>query len=192
MYHKPFFRSILAVLFLFTCIVSASAQKTYTLSGYIKDKKSGEDLIGASVVAKGTSKGVTSNTYGYFALTLPQGEYTFKVDYLGYKSFETKIKLNADTRMTFTLDPDNVMGEVEITSESPREQLDKTQMSTIELNVQQMKKLPVLFGEVDVLKTLQLLPGVQSGSEGSTGFFVRGGAQDQNLIILDEAPVYNA
>jgi len=192
MHYKPVFRGLLFLIFLLSFTVSASAQKTYTLSGYIKDKSSGEELIGATVMVKGTTKGATTNSYGYFALTLAQGEYSFRIDYLGYKSFETKIKLNADTRMTFKLEPDNVMNEVEINAESPREQLDKTQMSKIELNVQQMKKLPVLFGEVDVLKTLQLLPGVQSGSEGSTGFFVRGGAQDQNLIILDEAPVYNA
>ncbi len=192
MHYKPVFKGIFFLLFLFSFLTNASAQKTFTLSGYVKDKSSGEELIGATVMAKGTTKGATTNSYGYFALTLPQGEYSFRVDYLGYKSFETKINLNTDTRMTFKLDPDNVMNEVEINAESPREQLEKTQMSKIELNVQQMKKLPVLFGEVDVLKTLQLLPGVQSGSEGSTGFFVRGGAQDQNLIILDEAPVYNA
>src|ERR1039458_887877 len=100
--------------------------------------------------------------------------------------------LKDDVKMNFKLEQDNVMNEVDVSAENPRDQLDKTQMSKIDLNVEQMKKLPVLFGEVDVLKTLQLLPGVQSGSEGSTGFFVRGGAQDQNLIILDGAPVYNA
>ena len=192
MHYKPVFRGILILSLLFASIINASAQSSYTLSGYIKDKASGEDLIGAVVTAAGTGKGATTNTYGYFALTLPEGNYTFKVDYLGYKSYETKINLNTNTRLTFKLDPDNVMGEVEIKAENPRDQLEKTQMSKIDLNVEQMKKLPVLFGEVDVLKTLQLLPGVQSGSEGTTGFYVRGGAQDQNLIILDEAPVYNA
>src|ERR1019366_7723639 len=105
--------------------INASAQNNYTLSGYIKDSKSGEDLIGAVITAKGTGKGATTNTYGYFALTLPQGEYTFRIDYLGYKAFETKINLNANTRMNFKLDPDNVMGEVEINAENPRSQLEK-------------------------------------------------------------------
>jgi len=192
MHYKTVPRGILILISLFVSIINASAQNNYTLSGYIKDKQSGEDLIGAVITAVGTGKGASTNTYGYFALTIPQGEYTFKIDYLGYKTFQTKINLNTNTRMTFKLDPDNMMGEVEVKAENPRDQLQQTQMGKIDLNIEQMKKLPVLFGEVDVLKTLQLLPGVQSGSEGTTGFYVRGGAQDQNLIILDEAPVYNA
>src|SRR6185437_3835516 len=192
MQYKTAFKGTLILLLSFSSLASVTAQASYTLSGYIKDGKSGEDLIGAVITVKGTSKGATTNTYGYFALTLPAGEYTFHIDYIGYKALDTKINLNTNTRMTFKLDPDNVMGEVEINAENPRSQLEKTQMGKIDLNVEQMKKLPVLFGEIDILKTLQLLPGVQSGSEGTTGFFVRGGAQDQNLIILDEAPVYNA
>jgi hypothetical protein len=193
MHNKNKILALLPLL-LFTLIFnfSASAQSGFTLSGYVKDKASGEDLIGASVVAVGTGKGISANSYGYYALTLPEGVYTIKVSYIGYKTIEEKITLKANTKIDFKLDADNVLNEVEVHGEAPRTQLDKTQMSKMDLNIEQVKKLPVLFGEVDVLKTLQLLPGVQSGSEGSTGFFVRGGAQDQNLIILDEATVYNA
>jgi hypothetical protein len=182
-------------LLLFFLIISSSVsngQANYTLSGYIKDKSSGEDLIGASIIAVGTGKGTSTNSYGYYALTLPAGSYSIKVSYIGYKTIEEKVNLQVNTKMDFKLDADNVLGEIEVHGDAPRTQLDKTQMSKMDLNIEQVKKLPVLFGEVDVLKTLQLLPGVQSGSEGSTGFFVRGGAQDQNLIILDEATVYNA
>src|ERR1017187_3487292 len=157
MRYKHFFHTLLPVLCFFLIFTSASAQKKYTLSGYITDKQSGEDLIGASVVAVGTGTGGTTNGYGYFAVTLPAGTYTIKISYLGYKKIEQKIILKADVKMNFKLDQDNVMNEVDVSAENPRDQLDKTQMSKIDLNVEQMKKLPVLFGEVDVLKTLQLL-----------------------------------
>jgi len=185
-------RYILCAILLVSGLVNAYAQKSYTLSGYIKDKESGEDLIGVSVVAEGTGNGTTANDYGFYSLTLPEGPYTIKISYLGYKAIEEKVNLKADTKINYKLESDAELKEVEVHGDAPRAQLDKTQMSKIDLNMDQVKKLPVLFGEVDVLKTLQLLPGVQSGSEGSTGFFVRGGAADQNLIILDEATVYNA
>jgi hypothetical protein len=182
---------LLLILFALSEMTGIYAQNTCTLSGYLKDKESGETLIGASIQAVGTGKGSVSNEYGFYSLTLPPGEYTLKVTYLGYTTIEQKINLKTSTKIDFKLVTDQLK-EVEIQGDAPRSQLDKTQMSKMDLNMEQVKKLPVLFGEVDVLKTLQLLPGVQSGSEGSTGFFVRGGAQDQNLIILDEAIVYNA
>jgi hypothetical protein len=192
MRNKRRCQSFILFLLLLTAAINASAQNNYTLSGYIKDKESGEDLIGANIVVVGAGKTASANGYGYYSLTLPEGPYTLRIAYLGYKAIEEKIKLNADTRLDFKLLQENTMSTVEVNADAPRNQLEKTQMSKIDLNIEQVKKLPVLFGEVDVLKTLQLLPGVQSGAEGTTGFFVRGGAQDQNLIILDEATVYNA
>ncbi len=183
---------LIFLLFVSSFAGQAFAQKNYTLSGSVKDKETGEDLIGVSVVAVGVGKGTTSNEYGFYSLTLPEGSYTIRFAYLGYKTIDEKINLKTNTKIDYKLENTSQMKEVEINADGPRAQLDKSQMSKIDLSMDQVKKLPVLFGEVDVLKTLQLLPGVQSGSEGSTGFFVRGGAQDQNLIILDDAIVYNA
>jgi hypothetical protein len=182
---------ILALL----CLIwgSADAQQKFTLSGYLKDKSNGEAMIGATIYVVETGGGAAANTYGYYSLTLPSGIYHLKISSLGYTQQPDSINLINSFRRDYLLTPSaEELKEVTVTAEGAREQVQKTQMGRIDISIQQAKKLPVLFGEVDIMKTLQLLPGVQSGSEGTTGFYVRGGGPDQNLILLDGAVVYNA
>lgn len=171
----------------------AYTQVKYTISGYIKDKSSGEDLLGATVYVQETGGGAAANNYGFYSITLPAGTYHLKISFLGYSQQSDSIVLNSSRRRDYLLEPGaQELKEITVTGEGARQLVQKTQMGKIDVSIQQVKKLPVLLGEVDILKTLQLLPGVQSGSEGSTGFYVRGGGPDQNLILLDEAIVYNA
>ncbi len=172
-----------------------SAQSKFTLSGYVKDKKSGETLIGANIVnMDNPSLGSTSNTYGFYSLTLPEGSYNIVFSYLGYADQKFQIDLKKDIQFNVELEDGLLMDEVVITSnkEEKRKNVEGTQMGTIELPIENIKKLPAIFGEVDILKALQLLPGVLSSGEGNAGFYVRGGGPDQNLVLLDEAVVYNA
>lgn len=168
------------------------ARQGYTVSGYVRDSTSGESLIGASIGIKGTSKGVQTNTYGFFSITLPAGEHTLVFTYIGYEAQERAVKAGADRNVTALLMPKSFRArEVVITDRRRDENVKNTDMGTVELTTEQMKKLPALMGETDPLKVLQLLPGVQAAGEGNAGFYVRGGGPDQNLILLDEAPVYN-
>ncbi len=171
----------------------AFPQKKHTISGYIRDAKTGESLYGASVYSEKLRKGVVSNQYGFYSLTLPEGEYVIKASFIGYKDFTKKIKLTHDISLDIELEQNVfVTKTVVVKSENPDKNIKQVQMSAVRIPVTEIKEIPVIFGEVDVLKTIQLLPGVQSGNEGSAGFYVRGGGPDQNLIILDEAIVYNA
>ena len=181
----------------FTCLLFsctfAIGQDKVTLSGYVRDKTSGEDLIGAAVSIVETKSGAVCNTFGYYSITLPAGYYHIRISYLGYITQMDSIKLTHTIRKDFLLGTSSKeLKEVTVNANSGRQQVEKTQMGKIEVSIADVKKLPVLFGEVDILKTLQLLPGVQGGSEGTTGFYVRGGGPDQNLILLDGATVYNA
>lgn len=170
----------------------STAQNKYTISGYIKDASSGESLLGASVTIKELNKGVQSNEYGFYSITIPEGTYTIISSYLGYVSIIDTIKLNKSLRRNINLKSKAILSsEVTITSKRADENVKSTQMSTQTLEMEKVKTLPVILGEVDILKTLQLLPGVQSAGEGNSGFYVRGGGPDQNLVLLDEAVVYN-
>ncbi|RPD38221.1 TonB-dependent receptor [Chitinophaga barathri] len=170
----------------------AYAQQGYTVSGYVRDSTTGESLIGASIGIKGTTRGVQTNTYGFFAVTLPPGEHTLVFTFIGYQPQERPVKAGADRNVTALLVPRSFQAkEVVITDRRKDENIKNTDMGKVELSTEQMKKLPALMGEVDPLKILQLLPGVQAAGEGNAGFYVRGGGPDQNLILLDEAPVYN-
>lgn len=190
LYNRMRFYFLFCLLFLFN---SLSAQVRYTVSGYVRDSANGEDLIGAAVLVKETGAGTVTNTYGRYALNLPGGTYTLRVASVGYKTIEQRITLSADKQVDFIIAPETAeQKEIVLKADAPRAELDRTQMGKVNLQMSKVRELPVLFGEVDVLKTLQLLPGVQSSSEGTTGFYVRGGGPDQNLIILDEAVVYNA
>ena len=195
---KFFFgRAFLAFIFFLVnflfCAANLHAQNRVTISGNVRDAATGEDLIGATVVAKGTNIGATTNAYGRYAITLPTGKYFLRISYIGYKSIEREVDATVSQQLDITLQPETTeLKEVEIRADAPRNDLDRTQMSKVDIPITKVKELPAIFGEVDVLKTLQLLPGVQSGNEGTTGFFVRGGGSDQNLIVLDEALVYNA
>ncbi|MFH2141645.1 MAG: TonB-dependent receptor, partial [Bacteroidota bacterium] len=170
----------------------AFSQK-YTISGYVRDQQTGEELIGANIFIKDLSKGTITNTYGFYSLTFPAGEYTISCSFLGYTDYSKKIKLDKDIKNNILLSESVYMTkEVVIVGEKPEDNVESTQMGTVRLPVESIKKLPAIFGEVDIMKTIQLLPGVQSGGEGNSGFYVRGGGPDQNLILLDEAVVYNA
>lgn len=186
-------RGIFVILFLSLFIFQASAQKKYTVSGYVKDKVNGENYIGTSVYIKELLKGTTTNTFGFYSITLEEGEYTLVVSYLGFKKIEKKITLNKSLHFNFELEPESFTTKVfEVIGEREDKNTNEAVMSTIDLEVEKIKPLPALFGEVDVLKTIQLLPGVQSAGEGNSGFYVRGGGPDQNLILLDGATIYNA
>lgn len=163
-----------------------------TLSGYLRDAASGEELLYATVRVLDTDKGATTNEYGFYSLTLPQGAYRLQFSYVGYESRIVEIGLDKDTRLDAELDAAATLQEVVIKATPEDENIRSTEMSVATLDMNDAKLIPVLFGEQDILKTIQLLPGVSPNSEGNAGFFVRGGDADQNLVLLDEAPVYNA
>lgn len=182
--------------FLIICLVVIThcvmAQQNYTLSGYVKDAQNGEELIGVTVLIKEKGTGVITNPYGFYSITLPQGEYTISFSYLGYDTNESTIKLDKNIEQNVEL-IENVleMDELVITDKPLDENVTAVRMSSNELNIQQIKKMPALFGEPDIIKTIQMLPGVISAGEGTSSFFVRGGSADQNLILIDEAPIYD-
>ena len=185
---------ICTYIFILICLsISGLHAQKYTISGYVREKETGEEMVGASVYVKEITKGTITNTYGYYSLTLEKGTYTLVVSFLGYREISQTITLNKDIRKNFNLDPAVMQtDEVVITGERKDKNIKSTEMSTIKLPVKQIKELPAFLGEVDILKTIQLLPGVQSSGEGNSGFYVRGGGPDQNLILLDGATVYNA
>ena len=181
-------------LFLTIFFFVSSAQEKHTVSGVIREKKSGEVLIGAAVYLKELPKSVTiSNAYGFYSITAPAGNYTLIVGFAGFRQDTIKINLNINQVLPIQLVPGgSQLMEVVVNARKRNENVVKPIMGTQKLTINEIKNIPVLFGEKDVLKTIQLLPGVKSAGEGSSGFYVRGGAADQNLILLDEATVYNA
>ncbi len=172
----------------------AFAQEKYTISGTVKDKKTGELLIGTVIrISEIKNLGTASNEYGFYSITIPEGDYTMVISMLGYKTVSEKIGLHQNVKKDIFLgDTVKSMEEVVITDEQKDANVTDPQMGAQKLDIKEINKIPVLFGEKDILKTIQLLPGIKSGGDGGSGFFVRGGAADQNLILLDEAPVYNA
>ena len=185
-------KPILLVLFFFQ-LSSLSAQNAgkFSISGELEDSFTGEKLIGATIYDYKTGLGITSNIYGFYSLTLPSDSVDLLFSYVGYKPLRKSFLLNHDLRIDIKLDPGELLAEAEVVAEI--EQIEeRTQMSSMELDMNKVRTLPVLLGERDIIKTLQLLPGVQKGSEGASGLYVRGGSPDQNLILLDGVPVYNA
>jgi len=171
----------------------AAAQQSFVVSGSVKDKQTGESLIKAVVrIQELPNAGIISNEYGFYSLSLPKGNYSVVVSQVGYETLVQKIKLDSSQTINFFLQTKNVLKEVVVESSRKNDNLTKAQMGTETINMAAISKVPVIFGEKDLLKTIQLLPGVKSAGEGNSGFFVRGGGADQNLILLDEAPVYNA
>lgn len=170
------------------------AQQKHTISGTIKEKKSGEVLIGASVyLLENPKAGTVSNAYGFYSITALEGTYTLIVSFSGYQQDSIKIELTKDLTQVVQLSQGNTELQAVVVSSSKRnENVLKSYMGVQKLSINEIKNVPIIFGERDVLKTMQLLPGVKSAGEGSSGFYVRGGGADQNLILLDEAPVYNA
>ncbi|BDC99455.1 TonB-dependent receptor [Persicobacter psychrovividus] len=184
-------KTLLLVLFL--ALGQAAFAQNFSVSGYLKDGKTGEELPFANVVVKGTTTGVTTNAYGFYTLTLPEGEYELNYQFLGYTTLTKKVSLNKNIKFTAELQPSTkTLEEVVIEGEAANANVVKNEMSVVALSPKSISTVPVLFGEKDILKTIQLMPGVSSTGEGNSGFYVRGGSADQNLIILDEAPVYNA
>ena len=178
-------------LFIFLLfITSVFGQDKHTISGYITDKNNGESIVGANIYCTELDLGVTSNTYGFYSLTLPSGSYNISYSFIGYQTENKNFQLINSKKydVEFELSTVNIQ-EVVVTAD--KSIVEKTQTSMIDIPIEQIKTIPALLGEVDVLKAIQLLPGVQS-SEGSSGFYVRGGGPDQNLILLDGVPVYNA
>ncbi len=168
------------------------SQESYTISGYIEDEQSREALISANVFEGKSKLGTVSNLYGFYSITLPKDSVYLSFSYIGYQSKVIGIYLDKDISIDIKLNSSTTLKQVEIVAENSVKIEEDSQMSSIEVPIQQIKKIPALLGEVDVLKTLQLLPGVQSGGEGQSGLYVRGGSPDQNLILLDGVPVYNA
>jgi hypothetical protein len=173
--------------------IQSIAQDKVVLNGTIRDIQSGESIIRATIrIQELPNLGVFSNEYGFYSISLSKGKYTLLVSQLGYDLFSQKIQLDSSRVLNIQLSALNQLKEVVVESSRKNNNLTKAQMGTETLNMAAISKVPVIFGEKDILKTLQLLPGVKSAGEGNSGFYVRGGAADQNLILLDEAPVYNA
>ncbi|MGB4776014.1 MAG: TonB-dependent receptor [Daejeonella sp.] len=186
-------KSFTLLLFLFIYFQTGLAQTRLSLNGSIKDSQSGETLIGATVKLTGkTQSSTSSNAYGFYSLNAEAGDYELIVSYVGYKTIRQPVSMINDTRLDLVLYADNNLEEVVISSVKKNENVVSAQMGVEKVNVKEISNVPVLFGERDILKTLQLLPGIKSAGEGNSGFYVRGGSTDQNLILLDEAPVYNA
>ena len=181
------------IIITFFCLISISyiyCQEKYTLSGFVSDQNNGENIIGVNIFCKDLKQGVASNTYGFYSLTLPKGEYEISFSYIGYENQIYNINLNKDIEkdIAFKISSFSV-GEIQVRGKANI--VKQTQSSVIEIPIEQIRSIPALLGEVDIIKAIQLLPGVQS-SEGTSGFYVRGGGPDQNLILLDGVPVYNA
>ncbi len=185
---KYLFYSLIFLIFSTQLVYSQS----FTLSGYIRDSLNGEVLIGATLRINDINKGASTNNFGFYSLTVPKGQYVILVNYIGYKILRSEILLDANKTLNFSISPEILQtSEVVITTQRNDKNVMSTEMSRAELSAERIKTLPVILGEPDVLKAITLLPGIKSGGEGNTGFYVRGGGPDQNLILMDDAVVYN-
>ncbi len=183
------------ILFVLTIgiIGQINAQTKHTISGYVKDSKNGEALIGVTVFKKNSQVGTVTNPYGFYSLTLPAGNDTLMFSFIGYKTIFKSIDLTANQTINIELsDEGTETAEVVITAEKEDANIKSMEMSVAKLDIKQIQKMPALLGEVDIIKSIQLLPGVTTVGEGASGFNVRGGNIDQNLVLMDEAPVYNS
>jgi len=185
-------KAIGAIFLLLTLATHASGQQ-YTISGHVRDSSSGEALIGANIHLKKTNKGTSTNAYGFYSLTVGAGPQTLVYTYMGYASRKVPLQVSRDTTLNMELPPRSTeLEQVVIKGEQPNENVTSVRMSTEKLTRRTMRKIPVLMGETDMIKSLKLLPGVKSTGSLSSGMSIRGGGRDQNLMLLDEAPVYNA
>lgn len=195
--RKPAGFFSLRFLLLMLCLLSskaAIAQERITISGFVKEKGSEEQLPGVNVYIEGTPYGAVTNTYGFYSLTVPASDSaTISFSFVGYEKSDVRAALNKNFTLSIFLTTINQLEEVVVSARRQEDYVSRSvQMSQIEIPIAQLKKVPAFFGEKDVLRVLQLMPGVQKGTEGQTGLYVRGGGPDQNLIILDDAVVYNA
>lgn len=183
----------IALLFFLIASMGALAQEKFTISGKIQDASNGEVLIGATVYIPNLETGTTTNEYGFFSITLPQGKYNLQVRYLGYVMQKISVDLTSNQMLDLQLEGEsNVITEVEVNAEALDANVSNVEMGVAKLSMETIKKVPALMGEIDVIRSIQMTPGVSTVGEGSGGFNVRGGGVDQNLILLDEAPVYNS
>ncbi|SDR99470.1 TonB-dependent receptor [Gramella sp. MAR_2010_147] len=186
-------RYLVLLLFLYLIPSQVTAQELYTLNGNITDASSNETLIGVNVIFPEANTGVVTNDYGFYSIKLPEGEYKIQISYLGFQGVQKTILLNEDKKVNFQLQAaQESLEEVILTSDIEGLNIKKPEMSVNKLSIKTIQNLPVVFGEVDVVRSLLLLPGVSNAGEGSSGFNVRGGAVDQNLILLDEATIFNS
>lgn len=186
-------KKIITFLVVLLSTLSSFGQEKFTLSGTIIDANSNETLIGVNVVIPALKTGVTTNEYGFYSITIPKGNYTVQISYLGYQTIEESIALNQNIKNNFNLfSNETALQEVIITDNKTKIDIKKPEMSVNKLSISTIKKMPVVLGEVDVLKSILLLPGVTNAGEGASGFNVRGGGADQNLILLDEATIFNS
>lgn len=184
---------VLLILFL-VVLYSGYGQSKVTLSGYVRDKTNGEALIGAAIYVKEISAGASTNVYGYYSLTVPSGNYTVDISYVGFKSNRQQLALTKDTKLDVDLDSEasELQEVVIVADEEEQNKVQSTEMSTTKLDIKTITKMPAFLGEADIIKSLQMTPGVSTVGEGSSGFNVRGGSVGQNLLLLDEAPVFNS
>lgn len=180
-------------LIFFSFVLQAFAQDKISISGYVKDASSGEVLIGATLQVKSNYRAVRTNTYGFFSLELEQANDSLFISYVGYQPLAVEVNADQQKRYSFELTPlGNTIEEVVVSGKKQNKNVISPQMGAFNFTIEEIKNVPVIFGERDILKTIQTLPGVGKGGEGSSSFYVRGGGGDQNLILLDEATVYNA
>lgn len=187
-------REIIITALLFLFFAGVNAQGKFVLSGYVRDLATGEDLTGATlVVADLQNAGTVTNHYGFYSISLEKGEYEVRVQYVGYEPQLITVQLEKDCRLNIGLKEKSIeIGNVVVTGERADRNISSIDMGNVKMDPKQIENIPIIFGEPDILKTIQLTPGVKSAGEGNSGFYVRGGGIDQNLILLDEAPVYNA
>ncbi|MCP4974652.1 MAG: TonB-dependent receptor, partial [Maribacter sp.] len=186
-------RTFLSLFFLLISTLYVFSQQKFTLSGTVSEASSNETMIGVTIAIPELNTGISTNEYGFYSITLPKGNYNLQISYLGYQDQTRKISLSENTRVNFLMvEQAEQLEEVIVTDERKKLEIRKPQMSVNTMPVATIKKIPVVFGEADVIKSLVLLPGVTNAGEGSSGFNVRGGAADQNLILLDEATIFNS
>lgn len=190
MLRTSFYGFFLLFFLIFTSIGFAQNTK-YTLKGNISDAQTGENLMGAAVWVKQLQQGCVSNENGSYTLQIPSGEYDIEISFIGYPKQSKKLKIEKNTQLNFKLEPEAQSIEGVVVKADRQPQVERNQMGTMQMSIQSIREMPSFLGEVDIIKAMQLLPGVLMASEGSAGFSVRGGSPDQNYILLDEATVYN-
>lgn len=172
--------------------IKAFSQEKHTISGTISDAKNNETLIGVNIILKGTNYFAITNEYGFYSITVPNGDYQMNISYVGFETIEEKISLNQNIKRNFSMSETGEQLKEVVITEKTKTNTRKPEMSVNKLSIAQIKQMPVVLGEVDIIKSLLFLPGVTNAGEGQSGFNVRGGGADQNLILLDEATIYNS
>jgi hypothetical protein len=172
--------------------ITTFAQQRFTLSGYLRDATSGETLIYATIYPETLNTGVSTNEYGFYTITLPAGIYNLVFSYVGYQTVKKEIVFDKNLHQNISLSPQQTnLEQITIIGHPKENIIRQNEIGTVRLDVKELSTIPVLFGEQDILKSIQLMPGVSPVGEGNSGFYVRGGNPDQNLILLDDAPVFN-